>query len=199
MASPYLVGMNMLRQPWSGTVATHAMQTGLVVLGDFLAYAPGGVDSKDGGSAFQAILLTLADGQPKNYEGDPFSSLFLPIFDSFKPGRKAVASLIAQLHWSRYFTGILPPTDEGILFVLNSCSASYTFSVHGALVHFLGKGDLHDPKFDSMKKTSNFQSVTNIADSTKEGLQFDKDFCPIEIEIYPTKVSLKACCKCVFV
>jgi hypothetical protein len=197
MPSPYLVGMNMLRQPWSGNVATLAMQSGQVVMGDFLVMPPGGVDSENVATAFQAVVLSIANGKTVDYKGDPFSSLLLPIFDSFKPDREAVASLVAQLHWSSYFVDILPPTDNGIAFVLRSCSTSYTFSIHGSLVEFLGTGDLHDPKFDSMKKTTNFQNVTSIADSTKGGLQFNKQYCPIEINIYPTKVCFIMCCLCV--
>jgi hypothetical protein len=188
MPSPYLVGMNMLRQPWSGNVATLAMQTGRVVMGDFIANPAGGVESKVGATSVQAIFLTIADGEPREYKGDPYSGLFLPIFDSFQPSRKAVASLVAQISWSRYFDKILPPTDDGIVFVLISCSTSYTFIIHGTVVEFLGTGDSHDPAFESMRKSTNFQNITSIADSTKVGLQFDKQHCPIEINVYPTKV-----------
>jgi hypothetical protein len=188
MPNPFLVGANMLRQPWSGDVATIAMNTGLVTMADTLAHPPGRADSVDAVTAFMANLLTTADGEPREYKGDPYSMVFLPIFDSFKSTRKAVASLIAQIFWYRYFEGILPPTDDGIVFVLQSCSTSYTYVINGDLVDFLGVGDLHDSNFNTMKKTTSFQNVTSIADSTKEGLEFNKQHCPFELNVYPTKV-----------
>jgi hypothetical protein len=189
LSSPVLVGINMLRQPWSGDVATLSMKTGLVALGDFLTHHPGGTDSEDRVIVFIANLLIAAEGKPVEYQGDPYSNLYLPIFDSFEPNRKSVASLVAIIFWYRYFEGILPPTDDGILFVLKSCTTSYSYVINGASVKFLGVGDKHDSTFDSMKKSTNFQNVTSIADSTREGLEFNKQHCPFEINVYPTKVN----------
>jgi hypothetical protein len=60
--------------------------------------------------------------------------------------------------------------------------------IHGTSVEFLGTGDLHDRRFDSEVRRTNFQNVQSIPDSTKEGLKLNKEFCPIEIEVYPSMV-----------
>jgi hypothetical protein len=120
--------------------------------------------------------------------------LYLPVFDSFSPDRNAVASLLAQIQWSRYFDDILPPTDDGILFVLRSCSKSYTYTIHGPTVHFVEMGDFHDTRFASMKKSTNYLQIKSIADSTKEGLKYKTDYCSLEINVYPTIVRILGSC-----
>jgi hypothetical protein len=85
---------------------------------------------------------------------------------------------------------ILPPTDNGIVLVLKSCKGSHTMEIHGKSVKIVGPGDLHDRKFDVEMKKTNFQGVQSIPDSTKEGLQLNKEFCPMELEVYPSHVRI---------
>jgi hypothetical protein len=179
-----LVNLNLLRQPWSGPVAEVAMKTGMATMGDFM------VTMDPLAKIFYEELYMIADGTPTEYKGDPVSSLYLPVFDSFASDRTAVASQLAIIVWKRYFDDILPSIDDGILFVLNSCTNPYSYVVHGPQVEYLGVGDLHDTKFNSMKKIGNYLDVKSIADSTKEGLQFNKDYCPLEINVYPTNVRI---------
>jgi hypothetical protein len=174
----------LIRQPWSGKVADVAMKSGMATISDFDAAIGGGA------KAFFESLIFVADGKASEYKSDPSSVLLLPVFDSFLPGRNAVASLLAQIQWSRFFEGILPSTDDGIMFVLKSCTNSYTFNIERSAVQYLGKGDFHDTTFDSMKKKANYQDIQSIADSTKEGLQFNKEHCPLEINVYPTNVCI---------
>jgi hypothetical protein len=183
-----------MRQPWSGVEATLAMKTGLVIMGDLLTTAPGDAASNNSLTRFCSGLLSIANREPTKYMGDPISNLFLPVLDSFEPNRTAVASLTALLHWSRYFEGILPTTDGGIIFILTSCTKSYSYRINGPKVEYLGEGDLHDSFFDSLQKSANFKSVVSIADSTLEGLLFNREYCPLEIAVYPTMVSLLYFC-----
>jgi hypothetical protein len=173
-------GLNLLHQPFSGTAANISMNSGLVVVGAPISTPPGNL--------YFAGLVSVAKGKPSPYYGDPFSSIYLPVFDSFASDRKAVASMITQIFWVTYFENILPPTDNGITVILKSCSGAHTFEIHGKSVAYIGSGDTHDSKFDYEMRKTNFQLVDSIPDSTKEGLKFDKEFCPVEIEVYPTTV-----------
>jgi hypothetical protein len=167
-----------------------SIQTGLVVMGDLFVVPPGRIGGDNGYTNYCANLLAIAKGQNDYYyKGDPFTALYLPVFNNFQNDRKAVASLMAQIHWASYFENILPPTDVGIVFVLQSCTSSYTYKISGENVEFLGYGDLHDPTYAYLQRTTNFRSIDAITDSTKGGLKIDHDFCPIHITVYPSKVS----------
>ena len=182
------MNLNLLRQPWSGAVATLSMQSELVVMGDCFVVPPGKIAS-NGYTNFFANLLAIANNKPDYYyPGDPFSAIYLPVFDSFEKGRKAVASLTAQIYWASYFENILPPSDDGIVFVLQSCTGKYTYEINGETVQFQGIGDLHDPTFDYIQRSTTFQNISTVADSTKEGLKIDHNFCPINITVYPSQV-----------
>ena len=183
-----LVNLNLMRQPWSGESAAKSMESGLVILGDFLVAPEGGIGSNLIANFF-ANILSIAARKPTYYNGDPVSAIYLPIFDSFSAGRKAVASLNAQVHWASYFENVLPPTDNGIVFVLQSCTSMHTYNIHGEKVVYIGAGDLHDTRFDNFKKTTNFKSITSVTDSTKDGLKIDQNHCPISINVYPSYVS----------
>jgi hypothetical protein len=188
MVFPYHVGLNLLHQPYSGKAANQSMHSGLVVVGAPIIAPIGDSSSELFITRYFSQLLSFANGKPTPYTGDPFSSIYIPVFDSFDTDRKAVASMMAQVFWVRYFEKILPPTDNGITLVLKSCKSEFTMEIHGTSVQFVGEGDLHDRKFDSDMKKTDFQLVESIPDSTKEGLKLDKDLCPMGIEVYPTKV-----------
>ena len=95
-----LVNLNQLRQPWTGNIATMSMETGFVVMGDFFVAPPGRIGGDNGYTNYCANLLAIA--KQKNdyyYKGDPFTALYLPIFNNFQNDRKAVASLMAMIHY----------------------------------------------------------------------------------------------------
>jgi hypothetical protein len=187
-ATSTLQGLNVLRQPFSGMAANLSMHSKMVVVGAPISAPAGDSSSELMLPRYFANLLSIANGNNTAYRGEPFSSLYLPVFDSFESNRTAVASLLVQIFWTRYFNNLLPPTDNGIHVVLKSCKGSHTMEIHGTSVEFLGTGDLHDRRFDSEVRRTNFQNVQSIPDSTKEGLKLNKEFCPIEIEVYPSMV-----------
>lgn len=121
------------------------------------------------------------------YQGDPVSKVYFPIYDSFDETREPVAIMLAWIHWASYFHKVLPNTIIGIYMILkDSCNGQYTYRIDGEEIYPIGQGDLHDPKFNSMKQNVDFTSVENIADGTHYGMPFNKDFCPISIDIYPS-------------
>ncbi|CAB9526583.1 Receptor-type guanylate cyclase gcy [Seminavis robusta] len=152
-------------------------------------------------NAVLSELLSASNQQDTVYQGTPISQVYFPIFDSFdEENRTTVAVMVAWIHWSDYFRGVLPDNVQGIQIVLrNTCaddhghtrhhhSTAYTFDIYGEHVTPVGPGDQHNKKYDQMVRKASFESIQNIADGTKNGLPFHKEHCTIHLEVYPTDV-----------
>lgn len=119
------------------------LQTSSVVLG--------GMEMRDSGGKLDApplsdtskfaSLLSIAEEREVQYQGDPMTYVYLPIFDNFTQDRKAIAIMLGLFNWATYFKDVLPPNVEGIDVVLhNPCYESYTYRVSDDAVIPLGKG-----------------------------------------------------------
>ena len=84
-----------------------------VVIGEFTMAEPGSMRSSDPKTALMALMLSAHHEQDMEYEGDPMSQVFFPIFDSFREGRIPVATMGAWVHWGQYFREILPSNLKG--------------------------------------------------------------------------------------
>ncbi|KAG7363278.1 adenylate/guanylate cyclase with integral membrane sensor [Nitzschia inconspicua] len=173
-----------------GEHAIECFEQGAVVIGG-MNYAPAGnMTSKNRNTATYARLLSIKANQQVDYQGDPLSNFFIPIFDSFTPERNTTAVLVGLFNWGTLFSGVLPANFGGIDVVLhNTCHESFTYNLgFNGVATPLGKGDLHDPKFDDyVHVASGLQSgMTN--DGTQLGLPFANSTCQYSISIYPTQV-----------
>jgi len=149
---------------------------------------PGFGDDPNPVTAEIAWLLRMANKNPTKYEGDIFSTVFFPIFDSFTENRKAVGVMRIMIHWARFFHNILPDSAQGLIVVLeNGCDQPYTYQIDGPDVRPLGHGDLHDTKFDEYEKHASFADVDSISDGTAIGLKLHQSQCPYSIRVYPSK------------
>jgi hypothetical protein len=55
-----------------------------------------------------------------------------------------------SIYWRDLLTDLLSPGSNGIVIVFeNECNPSFTYEVNGPDVVYLGRGDLHDSKYDS--------------------------------------------------
>lgn len=134
-----------------------------------------------------AWLLQMAKGDRVRYEGDVFSSVFLPVHDTFESDRKVVAVMRLVLHWASYFEDLLPVSTQGVVFVLdNKCHDPFTYRIDGANAYALGPGDLHETKFDEYMRTTSFAAVDTISDGTTERTRLRFDKCQYEIRVYPS-------------
>ncbi|KAG7337351.1 family 3 adenylate cyclase, partial [Nitzschia inconspicua] len=124
-----------------GEYARECFEQGAVVLSG-MSFAPAGsLESKGRQTATYASLLSIKASQPTEYQGDPMSNFFIPIFDSFTAERKTVAVL----------GGVTP----------------------------IGKGDLHDPKFDSYRHMVDGLQSGIANDGTKYGRPFANSTCKL--------------------
>jgi hypothetical protein len=86
-------------------------------------------------------LLSIAARENVSYKGDPMTTAFIPIFDSFGNDRKAIGVMTAVMNWASYFKQLLPPTIHGVVIVLkNPCYDSYTYEINGREVIPIGVG-----------------------------------------------------------
>jgi hypothetical protein len=135
----------------------------------------------------QILLIRTRLYIASSCDTDPVSKVYFPIYDSFDEGRKPVAIMLAWMKWANYFENVLAPTLRGIYVVIKGCDREYTYLVDGREVHLVGPGDLHDGQYNHLKQTTDFSNVGTIADGTEFGLPLNKDFCPISLDIYPSK------------
>jgi Adenylate and Guanylate cyclase catalytic domain len=137
------------------------------------------------GSYYAGFISTKA-GREVYYEGDPVSDIYLPIYKSFDDNT-TVAILLAVLHWSSYFTDLLPTNARDISVVLHdSCTRPSTYFVRGNKVVYGGPEDIHEASFEKFAITSSWDSVDVIEDGTESGLSYLSSHCPPSIKIYPT-------------
>jgi hypothetical protein len=111
--------------------------------------------------------VTIAD--PKNY--------------TFR-GTTAVS-----IFWRNLLEDILPDGSNGAVAVFdNPCNPSFTFQIDGPEVVFLGRGDLHNSKYDNHLVQSGLADLNAFASSSSSysGVEVDEDYCPTTIRMYPS-------------
>jgi hypothetical protein len=60
--------------------------------------------------------------------------------------------ITVTIYWRDMISNLLPPGSDGIVIVFeNECNPTFSFQVNGPDVDYLGRGDFHDPKYDSLQ------------------------------------------------
>lgn len=75
----------------------------------------------------------------------PVGLLFYPIFN----GTKVAGAYVLVFHWHHFLQGILSPDENGLLGVLETCNASFSFQLDDGSAKYLG-GDYSDAIFDQI-------------------------------------------------
>lgn len=158
-----------------------------VVIGRFDTSEPGGPSSSNPLTSFYSTLLSIDANETVRYQGDPMSSIYFPVFDSFTSSRTPVAVIIDVILWASYFKDILPPNVKGVVAVLeNSCDGAFTYVLDGDSVYPVGRGDQHEARFDYLERTTSFREILQVPDGTALGLDLNKDYCPVKLRVYPS-------------
>ena len=125
--------------------------------------------------ALTAILQLVQDSDLR-----PRSILFSPVFKNFRK-QLVVGSISIVFSWDDALKKLLPSYLNGIVCVIQTnIGESYTFLVNGDYVSVIGKGDLHDPLYDSMIYT-----VDGIVEGTKDGkIGVVDNLITYQLEIY---------------
>eukprot|EP00934_Nitzschia_sp_Nitz4_P009323 Nitzschia sp. Nitz4//scaffold136_size62208//4385//8376//NITZ4_006361-RA/size62208-augustus-gene-0.5-mRNA-1//-1//CDS//3329535597//9313//frame0 len=93
--------------------------------------------------------LDILDGS----SASPHSFWSFPIYENpLDPDSRIVAVNFCPMAWDVFMLGLLPEGVKGITVVLdNSCDQSFTFSLDGPTVYYVGEGDFHDTKYDYLE------------------------------------------------
>ncbi|CAB9505095.1 natriuretic peptide receptor 2 [Seminavis robusta] len=150
-------------------------------------------DTNESESLYNAFLEA---GQYRHdaelFEGDPTTNLLYPVFDSFGPNRTLGGLLMTSLYWRLNFDEILPDTAKGITVVLeNSLNQSFTYRIDGPHVTFLGPGDRHDPRYDSMvvseDVTEHLQARAGPENQGFDAADLNAEHCRYKLSVYPSQ------------
>jgi class 3 adenylate cyclase len=180
-----LVNTNSITHPLFTGSYTSTIESGKGALGE-----AEGDNALDTDSIFGAFLArSQFRFGVKEYDGDPTSAFSYPVFDSFDPYNRAVAGIIGQtFYWRLFFKDVLPPNTRGIICILeNSRDQKITYRIDQH-VTYLGKGDLHDPKYDRYKRTLDVGSKAFNAESKSFlSVGIDGTYCSYKLHIYPSQ------------
>ncbi|GKY96213.1 hypothetical protein MPSEU_000581200 [Mayamaea pseudoterrestris] len=181
-----LVNRNLLTDPSATHAANASISTGSVTMGNF-EFPVDEIETK-----LYTTLLSISKKRVFPYVTSPLTRIYLPIFDSFDEAtKKPVALLVALIRWESYFVNVLPDQIRGINMVLdNNCGDVYTFKITGHEPDPVGLGDLHDDKFEHMRKTATFADVATVDDGSPHGVPLYQDECTYQMTSYPTQLML---------
>jgi class 3 adenylate cyclase len=183
-----LVNYNLVDYGGYGPYINLTATTGQIAIGGLDVAAEGGITHPDLTTSFFAYILSFQAGQWVNYTGDPMSSVYVPVVDSFGDDRKPVAVLVVIINWATYFENTLPLNSKPVAVVLeNTCDGPFTYEVSGDGVVYLGKGNLADPKYESMKQVVSLDNNTFVAEATTIALTLNQDLCQYSLSVYPTQ------------
>lgn len=180
-----LVNWNLVEFYSFGPFIEVCSATGDLVIGGFDVFPPGNVSSTDAYTSWVSFLLSFAAGEPVEYPGDPMTSIYLPIFDSYEDDRKQVAVVNAVINWKTYFQGILPASVDPMVIVLaNNCQGKFTYVIDGPNVEFVGAGD-YSP--NSMISYGKAIELKDLLSDNIDGLKLNQDVCQYNLTVFPSQ------------
>jgi hypothetical protein len=192
-----LVNYNLIRYEGYRPGILTAYETGDIALGGITTAEPGTTAHPDLTTSFFAFILSFAAKKSVTYQGDPMSSVYIPVFatpdqvteDNVKP----VGIIVGVIHWATYFLNILSNDDRGIVIVLsNTCDGSFTLQIDGPHVTYIGKGDLHDTQFHHYRHSVHLKDILQSESILQLGLPLNQDTCPYTLDIYPSQAMMDA-------
>ena len=93
------------------------------------------------------------------------------------------------MYWRDNLKDILPPGSDGIVIVFeNPCNPTFTYQIDGPMVTYLGRGDLHDTKYDELEQSSGLFELSSfsVRESKYSGFPVNQDYCPFFVRIFPS-------------
>jgi hypothetical protein len=107
--------------------------------------------------------------------------------DSSPEDHKIVGSISMTIFWREFLKNILSPGSDGMVVVIgNDCNQTFTYQIFGSDTKYLGKGDLHDPEYNSMSKSSYLQDLSthSMSGNSYTGFHLSTNLCPYHIKLY---------------
>jgi hypothetical protein len=97
--------------------------------------------------------------RPDEDPSEPVSDWYYPILDNVDDVRiddpaneKFVGILSMSVYWRDTLKDILPRKSNGVVVIFeNECNPTFTYQINGPDVKYLGRGDLHNTKYNHMR------------------------------------------------
>lgn len=184
-----MVNFNIGSLPRYGQYVSVPATTGQITLGGLDTAPPGGMTDQNKVTRFYAHLFSFHLEKSVNYTGDPLSTVYVPVVDSFEKDRKTVAVIGATLRWESYFENILTDPRQPVHVVLsNTCQDMFTYEIRGAHANVLGKGNLASAKYEDLAMSIELdESGDLIIEPNTIALTLNQDMCRYTLSIYPTE------------
>jgi len=108
---------------------------------------------------------------------------------------KVVGTLTAYVWWQVYFHSILPTATPEIIAILeNTCGQSFSYSIQGTDVTYMGQGELHNPKYNEMSVSTGWnafllQPATLVNYTLNDPNNNDQEIvqCSYQVRVYPSQ------------
>ena len=182
-----LVNFNMVYLPDLTPNFVLSSSSGKISLTGFAVAPPGDVTTKDIGTLIYAFLLSFSAGKSVTYQGDPMTTVSVPVFDSFEDDKRVVAVLNGVINWAVFFENILPPNARAMDIVLkNSCNGSYTYRVQGDKTSYIGNGDLHESQGTTNYRTATVNATAGVRSNSGINYELFENPCSFSLHVYPT-------------
>ena len=131
--------------------------------------------------------------EPDENPMEPAIDISFPMFDTLNsvqadPETEIVAMVVTSLYFRDLIKNVLPNGCSGVIVVTeNACSPAFSYYVSGSAT-FLGRGDLHNPKFNSIMIKTSLENLTSSAQASSRyvGPQVYTDGCPYHFLVYPS-------------
>jgi class 3 adenylate cyclase len=136
-----------------------------------------------------ALGSYIQEGYASYSIGSPTSAFYYPVLMNMPNNSTVGGALSTLFYWLQFFANILPSSGVGLIGVLgNSCNQTFTFRVDGAIATKVGDGDLHDPKYDYLKRQVTLSALLSDTIEKKEyfGFPIDETGCTYSLSIYPS-------------
>ena len=130
----------------------------------------------------------------------PRSIVVTPVL-AFLGGQEVSGVILIEFKWDSIFENVLQDGEKTVHAVVESaCGDVFTLAITGSHVNYIGEGDHHDPRYDSLRVTTNYGegvnwSVANQRDyPLPPGVASNEEvlpnaMCKYKVHFYPTAQS----------
>jgi len=130
---------------------------------------------------------------------EPVSDVYYPVFKEMDSSVvfehehnhddvTLVAVIAVSFYWRDVLKDILQEGTGVDVVFQNECNPTFTYRLYGSDVQFLGRGDLHESKFDHLETTSSLLRLNDFSSypGAYTGIPIDEEYCPFYISVYPS-------------
>jgi hypothetical protein len=171
--SPAHVNHNLIAFPTFNKLFHHLIETGEPVLSEIFT-----------ANDFWGPIIPSVD-KDVDHSTNPHVMLLQPVLDSIENTTKVVAILGSIFQLDVYVENLLHEGADGIYLVFhNSCNDTVTYELFGPTPDLVGFGDLHDPKYEFLHATANFEPFP----WHNEEENLSNINCHYQIDFYPGSI-----------